>query len=163
MNPFAEAMRAMLVDDMHLGTSSVSVLPPVVRRGGDRLEGDMFTSITLTTGMMQARVGFSFDRGFLLQMKNVYFAARRAQWGSMNVELLARHTVVALIEKATPGLIAVFGSPPRVAEISVADISDPVRCIEHSKVPGVAVVLGTDQGRVFISALAPVRAKRGQA
>ena len=163
LNPFAEAMRGMLVDDMHLGESVVAVLAPSVRRSGEKLEGDLFASITLTTGPMQARVGFSFDRTFLLQMKNQYFASRRGQWAAMNLELLVRHTIAALIERADRSLVAVFGQPPRVAEVSFVELSDSVKAADAARSPGVVVALSTDQGRVFISALAPVRAKRGQA
>jgi len=163
LNPFAEAMRTILVDDMHLGSSTVAVLAPSVRRSGEKIDGDLFAAVTLTTGMMQARVGFSFERSFLLQMKNEYFASRRGQWASMNLELLVRHTIAALIERGERSLVTIFGQPPRVAEVMFVDLSDAAKASEASRAPGVSVALATDQGRVFISALAPIRAKRGQA
>jgi hypothetical protein len=135
----------------------------LIRRSGELVEGDMFASVTLTTGMMQARIGFSFDRDFLLQMKKDYFASRRSQSAAMNAELLTRFTTQVLIEKSAPALIAIFGLLPRVAEITVVDLNDGSKRADVSKTPGVSITLSTDQGRVFVSALAPVKAKRGQA
>lgn len=161
LNPFAEATRALLAEESSLG--ALSVLPPAVRRAGDKIDGDLLVSVALTTGMMQARMSFSFDRTFLLQMKSAYFASRRDQWAAMNLELLARHTVAAVMERAASAMVAIFGQPPRVAEVTLVDLSDPIRAHEVSRAPGVSVALGTDQGRVFIVALAQARAKRGQA
>jgi CheY-like chemotaxis protein len=163
LNPFVDSMRAIFLEDMHLNFSDLTVLSPTVRRLGDRVDGAMFTSVTLTTGMMQAKIGFSFDKELLSQMKNIYFAPRRAQWAAMNLELIARHTTQALIEKTSDSLMAIFGAAPRVAEITVCDLSDVAKATELAKAPGVTIALATDQGRVFISALAPVKAKRGQA
>jgi CheY-like chemotaxis protein len=161
LNPFAESLRSTLLQEPALG--AVQVLPPTVRRSGEKFLGDLVVGITLTTGMMQTRMSFSFDRSFLLQMKTSYFSSRRDQWAAMNLELLARACVTLMMENALPALISVFGQPPRIAEMSVTDLSDPVRLFEISRSPGVSIALGTDQGRVFISALAPARAKRGNA
>lgn len=163
LNPFVEAMRMILIDDAHVGPGQLTIVPPAVRRAGDALHGDVFATVTLTTGMMQTRLGFSFERTFLLQMKNQYFASRRSQWAAMNLELLARHTVVALLEAAQGSLISIFGQPPRAAELTVIDLSDAVKAAEASRSPSVSIALATDQGRVFVKALAPNRAKRGQA
>ncbi len=161
LNPFAESMRAVLCQESRLG--AINVVPPSVRKSGDKFPGDIVVGVTLTTGMMQTRMCFAFDRSFLLQMKSVYFASRRDQWGAMNIEILARACAGLIIENAGPALISVFGQPPRLAEMTVTDLSDPVRSYEISRIPGVSVALSTDQGRVFISALAPARAKRGVA
>jgi hypothetical protein len=161
LNPFAEAIRAMLAEEPAIGGGHV--FPPEVRRAGDKMGGDLFVTMTLTTGMMQTRMSFSFDRAFLLQMKTSYFSSRREQWAAMNLEVLARHTVLSMMERAGASLIAIFGQAPRVAEMTVVEISDPLRLQEVSRIPGVSVALGTDQGRVFISALAQPRAKRGVA
>ena len=161
LNPFAEAIRSLMNEEPALG--AISVLAPEVRRAGDKMPGDLMLSLALTTGMMQTRVSFSFDRSFLLQMKTAYFSSRRDQWAAMNLEILARNTVAATMERAGPALLAIFGQPPRVAEMTVSEISDPVRSFEVSRILGVSIALGTDQGRVFVSALAQPRAKRSAA
>ena len=163
LNPFAEAMQSILVDEMHLGMEAVSIVAPSVRRAGVKLDGDLMAMVTLTTGIMQTKIAFAFDRGFLLQMKSAYFQSRRSQWAAMNLELLVRYTVVAMIEKAGPSLIAIFGQPPRVADITLVELSDHMKAADYIRCPGVTVALSTEQGRVFILALAQARAKRGNA
>lgn len=163
LNPFVEATRSLLIADMSLSTENVATLAPVIRRPGELVEGDIYSSVTLTTGMMQARIGFSFEHDFLLQLKNEYFASRRTQWASMDSELLARFTTQILLEKSMPALAGIFGVAPRVAELLIGDLTDTAKRTELSKMSGVSIALSTDQGRVFVSALAPVKAKRGQA
>ncbi len=160
LNPFVESVRGMLIDDMHISESNIRLFSPTVRKPADKFEGDFHTVVTLTTGISQARIGLSFDRDYLLRMKTSYFASRRTQWSSMNLELTAKHTAAAVVERMQAVLTAIFGQAPRIAEILVSDLHDSLKHVEASRALGISVALGTDQGRVFVSALAPPKAKR---
>lgn len=163
LNPFVDSLRTFLTRDAGFSADAIQVQAPFVRKAGDKFEGDFHAILTLTTGMSQARVALTFDRDFLLRMKSDYFPSRRSQWAAMNMELLTRHTCQALIESMLEELVAIFGHSPRIAELAFYDFSDEAKRLEASKVSSISIAVGTDQGRVFVSALAPARAKRGQA
>ncbi len=160
LNPFVESVRAMLTEDMQIANNVIHMQSPKVRKGLEKWDGDIHTVVTLTTGMSQARIGITFDRDYLIRMKNSYFASRRTQWSSMTLELTARQTASAVVERMMGPLTAIFGQPPRIAEITVSDLRDELKACEASRSSGISIGMKTDQGRVFVSALSPMKAKR---
>lgn len=160
LNPVLDSLQKIMSEDMSLGADFCKLKAPAVRKSGDRVEGDLYATFTLTTGLTQARIGISFDREWLAWVKQEYFSTRRDQWSAMTTELTARQMALAIVDRAQSSLKAFFGSAPRIAELTIVHLDDNGQAIEAARSGGVCVALDTDQGQVRATALAPTRAKR---
>jgi two-component system, chemotaxis family, chemotaxis protein CheY len=160
LNPVLDSLQKILTEDMKLGQSACALKSPVVRKSGDKIEGEVHAIFTLTTGLTQARIGLTFQKNWLHWLRNEYFSTRRDQWAAMTHESTARQTTLAVVERAQSHLTSIMGAPPRIAELSIVDLQDSAKAFEAARSGGIVVAINTDQGQVLATAVAPIKVKR---
>lgn len=158
MNPFIEACGKLLKEEMSIEPTIES---PIVKKSGEAPLGDVYCTLIMTTGPVQARFTLSYDKEWIQFMKAEYFSKRNLQWASLSVETVARQATTILFNHAIPMLIPIMGDTPRLAGITItaAGAKDP-EVAELVKQPGIKVSVKTDQGRIIAGAFARPKSRR---
>lgn len=158
MNPFIDACRKFLKDEMGI---EPKVEAPIVKKPGEAPLGDMYCTLIMTTGPVQARFTLSYDSAWIQYMKAEYFSKRNLQWASLSAETVARQATTLLFNHAIAALVPIMGDTPRLAGITIssAGTKEP-DVLELTKQPGIKVSVKTDQGRIIAGAFARSKNRR---
>jgi two-component system chemotaxis response regulator CheY len=160
MNPFLDSIQTMLTDELKI---KPTLQPPQVKKPGEIPAGDVFCTMTLSTGHLKSRFSLGFDRTLLEFARNNYYATRLPNGSSQAPEVIVRQICLAIFEKAAPHLSKVMGNTVRMTGTSVVlnQGKNEPEYAELVRMPGIMVVANTDQGRMVAGAFAKPKSRRG--